>query len=553
MRVRQRGRARTAAPASLPRRMFLTGVAAAGLEGALASCASTQKHPTWPKASACDPAHCTMVDVHCHIFNGADLPISGFLSHHLAPAPADWTRPVADLVRGPINELAPGGAEELATLASAFGDAAPVVPSAASRARQEALSQSVRRLVAAAPARLRSLGSPDGFAHALGLTLLGRAELAATLAQAYPAANLFTPCLVDFDAWSQDAAKTPLAVQMQVQERIAKLSIVDRIGRAGARIHPLVAFDPLREARGTIMKADTYHPFKASEPFKIGTKWSDADALGAVDGAAWAKRLAAPPPNASALALVRYAVERGGFVGVKMYPPVGFKPLGNEQWSFHQSSGLGAPLDLALRALYTYCEALEVPITVHASPANGYDLGYGDLAAPSRWAPVLEEFPKLRLNIGHFGHLAGVDQERGIRACEAWMRQASVLIQNHDNVFADMSNSQLPADDDYAKRFLDALTKTFDKFCRVKTRLMYGSDWWMNTIDENDAQFLDGFVARLSGAFDESTRQTLMGTNALRYLGLLDDSGKKPIASLNRKRLQTFYESQTQPAWLKDG
>ncbi len=422
--------------------------------------------------------------------------------------------------------------------------------------RRRALSHLQRRkkVVAEAPARLRSLGSPDGFSHALGLTLLGRAEVAATLAQTYPTVDLFTPCMVDFDAWSNDAPKTPLADQLRLQERIAKLSIVDRIGRPGARIHPLVAFDPLREARGAISndKDKSYRPFNANEVFREGTKWNGADALPAADGATWERSLAAPPPGATALTLVRYAIERGGFVGVKMYPPVGFKPIENAQWSHHQASGLGESLDLALRALYTYCEANDVPITVHASPANGYDLGYGDLAAPSRWAPVLKEFPKLRLNIGHFGHLAGVDAERGIEACEAWIRQASVLIQDNDYVFADMSNSQLPADDDYAKRFLDALHKTFDKHCRTKSRVMYGSDWWMNTLDENDAQFLNGFVARFDKAFDTATRQTLMGANALRYLGLLDDAGKKPSVNQNRKRLQAFYATKPQPHWLKD-
>jgi len=358
--------------------------------------------------------------------------------------------------------------------------------------------------------------------------------------------------MVDFDAWSNDVPKTQLADQIRLQERIAKLSIVDRIGRQGARIHPLVAFDPLREAQGAILGGSDYQPFKKKVTFEEGSKWDGADPLPAAATVAWEQRLAMPSQDASALAMVRYAIERGGFVGVKMYPPVGFKPLGNAQWSHHQASGLGKALDLALRALYTYCEANDVPITVHASPANGYDLGYGDLAAPSRWAPVLDEFPKLRLNIGHFGHLAGVDAERGIEACEAWIRQASVLIQNNDNVFADMSNSMLPADDDYAKRFLEALKKTFDTYCRTKIRVMYGSDWWMNTIDENDAQFLDGFVAQLDKAFNAPTRQTLMGSNALRYLGFLDDAGKKPAANKNRKRLQAFYDTKPQPAWLKD-
>lgn len=540
----------TAAERGASRRAFLAGTAALGLQGALAGCASTKPRPSWPKAIACAPGTCTFVDVHCHIFNGADLPIAGFLSHHLAPAPESWLRPLANILRTPIDRFSPG-VEELSTLAAAFGASAPIVPSAASKTVQEELQAQVRRLVAEAPDRLRALGSPDGFSRALGLTVLGRAEIAATLALTYPTVELFTPCMVDFDAWSNDTPKTALADQVRLYERIAKLSICDRIGRPGARIHPLVAFDPLREVRSAIMTGDAYRPFNGTEVFRDGSKWNGAQSLPPAEDASWERRLAAPPAAASALTLVRYAIERGGFVGVKMYPPMGFKPIGNAEWSHHQASGLGKGLDLALRALYTYCEANDVPITVHASSSNGYDLGYGDLAAPSGWGPVLDEFPKLRLNLGHFGQLAGVDDERGVDACEAWIRQASVLIQNHDNVFADMADSPLPWDGDYGKRFLDVLGKVFAKYCRTKLRVMYGSDWWMNTLEEGDAQFLDGFVASFDQAFGESTRQTLMGTNALRYLGLLDDDGKKPAASQNRKRLQAFYGQMTQPHWLE--
>jgi hypothetical protein len=43
-----------------------------------------------------------------------------------------------------------------------------------------------------------------------------------------------------------------------------------------------------------------------------------------------------------------------------------------------------------------------------------------------------------------------------------------------------------------------------------------------------------------------------MGTNALRFLGLLDDQGRKPPANRNRARLRRFYGALPQPAWLAD-
>jgi hypothetical protein len=53
------------------------------------------------------------------------------------------------------------------------------------------------------------------------------------------------------------------------------------------------------------------------------------------------------------LGLVRHAVELGGFMGIELYPPSGFLPIGNV---FRFGERLGAPLDAAVRALYFYCE-----------------------------------------------------------------------------------------------------------------------------------------------------------------------------------------------------
>src|SRR5205085_10765339 len=98
----------------------------------------------------------------------------------------------------------------------------------------------------------------------------------------------------------------------------------------------------------------------------------------------------------------------------------------------------GQALDAALRALYAYCCAQEVPITTHASPSNQFALGYGQLAAPLHWAPVLRDFPTLRLNFGHFGHDTGALGADGIGAPSAWMRQAAEIIQAYPQVYADL-------------------------------------------------------------------------------------------------------------------
>lgn len=90
-----------------------------------------------------------------------------------------------------------------------------------------------------------------------------------------------------------------------------------------------------------------------------------------------------------------------GFMGVKMYPPLGYSPdyksKDNPPW-----------LNKNLFELYTFCSKNKVPITAHTSP--GGIRGFGSsprkasrLAHPIEWFNVLNDFPKLKVNLAHYG------------------------------------------------------------------------------------------------------------------------------------------------------
>ena len=322
-----------------------------------------------------------------------------------------------------------------------------------------------------------------------------RAAIAATLAEMFPSVALFTPALVDYDAWSEDAAPTPLATQIQIQETIARLSVQGKIGRGNARFHPFVAFDPRRdvEAGGT------------------------------------------------ALAMVRQAIATGGFVGVKVYPPVGFAPLDNAR--LRPRAPLSARLDGALRGPYAFCETEEVPITTHASAANEYGIGLRELVAPERWGVVLKSHPTLRLNFGHFG---------GEETTASWVHQAAALVQNHPNVYADLSNSPLVYDVAYAAKTAVVLRDIVARYPKVKRRLMYGSDWWPSRLDPDAALAVTRFRTTLAEVLTPDEVTDVMGRNALRFLGLLDDVNR-PRAGKTAARLRKFYGGAPLPPWLWAG
>jgi predicted TIM-barrel fold metal-dependent hydrolase len=259
--------------------------------------------------------------------------------------------------------------------------------------------------------------------------------------------------------------------------------------------------------------------------------------------------------GAGAIELVRHAIEVAGFLGVKVYPPVGFAPAGNGTWlAGTPREAEGHQIDLALDAFFAYCEAEEVPITTHASVGNLYALGFENLVRPQSWGPVLKRHPKLRLNLGHFGHDEGIDDRRGLKACEAWMRQAFALIERYENVYADMANSALAYDDAYAKRYLGYLAQLIGGNAdhKLTRRIMFGSDWWLNRLGPKSETFPEKFAQHFhsaEGALGPSITRNVMGYNALRFLGFIDDQNRVRDGRA-AGRLRSFYGEMPKPAWL---
>jgi len=454
------------------------------------------------------------VDVHCHTFCSADLPIVGFVAHQipglteLSRLFTRWPEIVVRTLLGAVttlpNAIAPSGDVELTMLRGLTGRPGPPiipVPPLPPGALDGLLASAAGHLPFSVGAEQRRVVTRA--LEALYVTAHGRASIAATLAQAFPTVSLFTPALVDYDAWSDDRAPTPLWQQILIQEQIARLAAAGRVGRPDARFHPFVAFDPRRQVEG--------HGGGPARPVS-------------------------PGPLSSALELVAYAVESGGFLGVKLYPPVGFAPIDN--LPLQPRLPIATDLDRALLALYGYCAAGEVPILTHASASNEYALGLRFLVEPVRWAPVLERFPSLRLNLGHFGG-----------ELRNWTEGAVALIDRYPNVYADLSNSALVYDDAYAAQLRTFLGELWARHPKIKRRLMYGSDWWLSMLDPAAGRAVERFRSVLGGLLSPDETADLMGRNALRFLGLLDDQNR-PRAGAASRRLHAFYAGAARPAWL---
>jgi len=256
----------------------------------------------------------------------------------------------------------------------------------------------------------------------------------------------------------------------------------------------------------------------------------------------------------TAFDLAEIAIENMGFVGIKLYPPMGFLPIGNV------GSGLSYParaanipnfpakLDAALDALYAWAAKEGVAVMAHATNSQSAAGGYALRARPDHWAPVLAKYPALRLNLGHFG---GFDEAgNGNTLNETWEYMFGHLGESGaSNVFADMSylSEVLPGGTPAEHRtillgYLRAFLQQYDPNCE---RLMYGSDWAMLLREAKYEDYLDSFRSYVSGLrLSESARARLYRDNAVRFLGL---SKNAPT----RRRLEAYYAGHgLDPVWL---
>ncbi len=516
------------------------------------------------------------VDVHTHIFNGRDIPIAAFLTKIVAPehANGNLTQQFALKLERMVYKLAPTADKEIARLndfleiqkrtGRTLEDMLSEDAAAADKAYAEELARELSvdekfrndyfkdlqtrieelkklggRLEAAQKLgnEIRALGNVGTLsekdtvqlqqieAQLAGLQLLnwGRkftrfrslnarqllssfrvfnvAVLANSSNCALGAVDLFLPALVDFDYWlgEGDTGKsTPMDKQIEIMERIVRLS--------SGRIHPLIAFDPLRDIK------------KSGE----------------------------------SLRLVMAAAEKG-FVGVKIYPPMGFAPFGNvtrnepPQWSDGDFKKFAAELDDSMIRLFSFCQDKGFPVLAHANRTNGPSREFEDLAGPIYWELALAKFPQLRVCFGHFG---GEDGFARKSPSLEWQKGFIALMNKYEYTFADTAYFAGILGADSGKQIADSLRVMFKNGGdKIASRMLYGSDWLMLAREQGWGRYYERFrkvIKEIEGP-NGKLSERFFGKNALIFLGLA------PL-DLNYKRMETYYRrgKLPKPKWFLD-
>lgn len=281
-----------------------------------------------------------------------------------------------------------------------------------------------------------------------------------------------------------------------------------------------------------------------------------------------------------ALRVVRSAIENHHAWGVKVYPPSGYRPAGNDvsrragalftrypgrQWDARYR-GLGrnrnAALDRRLEELLVWCIEKDVPVFVHSGTGEfEARKGYGiHNSNPRYWREFLEDHPeadgspcRLRLCLGHAG---GDDFWFGGSEHADWGREVYDLCREFPNVYCEITTHAELTDPAKQAYFVDHLARLFAEPVDGRVaghkhpqrfpfseKLLYGTDWYL----PEAAERANVLRATQQAFLHEKLRPHFadyFNRNALRFLNararLRDTS--RPVPPAVRKRLGALLE-----------
>ena len=147
------------------------------------------------------------------------------------------------------------------------------------------------------------------------------------------------------------------------------------------------------------------------------------------------------------------------FVGVKVYPPLGFHPWPQDDNGKEQEK---------VELVYKTCVEKGIPIITHCSTGGFKTIDDNKkLTTPDNWEKVLDKFPNLKLNFAHFGY----DSK------EWWEKINSLLSKtNVYTDFSDLANSD---------RFYKKLKRELENGGKKKEKVLFGSDFMINLLSSD--------------------------------------------------------------------
>jgi predicted TIM-barrel fold metal-dependent hydrolase len=286
------------------------------------------------------------------------------------------------------------------------------------------------------------------------------------------------------------------------------------------------------------------------------------------------------PDLRSPIEVVTTAIEQQGFLGAKLYPPMGFRPWFNSElrnedfgdkvkpWieqlklkTKNSDFQLGPALDAELMKLYSYCLMNDVPVMAHCSNSQTSFTGSGERASPEYWLRLLDRsdpasgipLTKLRLNLGHFGSIwcheradvqdpnADSETER-CHVAYSWPEFIVRAISpgengevRYPNLYFDLGDLGTITENPKAGSWLRMLleSRTEPERRAILSRMVYGTDWmFLVLFGKPHVNYINSVYDLVSEWPGASAK--IFHENAARFLGLTKDGR-------TAERMRAFY------------
>tara|TARA_B100000678_G_scaffold285032_1_gene287490 strand:- start:549 stop:2243 length:1695 start_codon:yes stop_codon:yes gene_type:complete len=309
--------------------------------------------------------------------------------------------------------------------------------------------------------------------------------------------------LVDYDRWLQDDPKKDLdhADQIEFWTRYEKVA---RRKGSPIQLHTFAGYDPLKHA-GQRLAGET-------PSFETMLGWVDADEAGA------SHRIA----------------------GFKLYPPMGFNPSSNRDFSLpcdcrgaHQvktwweKAGwdvdrIGEELDISLDCFFRACAKRDIPMLAHAANSLASMPGAGAKASPKYWlerARTVRDWGgnPLRVCLGHF-HTS--PENADYLAQIIALNRPTSSGRPGARIYVDMSYDQ-DILDGHPTTILDFYAGVCEAAGDDGRHILFGSDWIMLGREPEAGNYLSQFrAAAADHCFWHDKVDRLFRRNLLEFLKL---------------------------------
>lgn len=484
------------------------------------------------------------IDVHAHFFNASDASVVGYLTHsssHGHPRLEKFLEKMQGVLQALIH-FAPTASEEYESLQGLMSTKRDLSPQAMEDVLRSQVATRREAIARAVADEMRRSGVTADFGAGVD-TAKGLEPVPTDAAQVRA---LLDPDRPDGDGKSLRAAGTTVPgvfrfIGSMLQERWMNL----RAFRRG--------FEPagIGAAFGAMVDFDHWYRVPALSPLpdqvrlhSLLSLFSDGYMLPLVAYNPWSDI----EDNGATLALLTDAVEHHGFIGAKIYPPIGFRPARNaahpagSKWCWPDPDRLNERLG----KFFSECARLGIPVLAHANATQGRD-GEQDLySEPQGWANLIADLAGRKqvplLDLGHFGG-DGSDGEG--KAADDWPVGFAKLMDDGGGkgVYGDLGYwsglRTCGTGDKACATALARLDAARSAFPRLGERLMYGSDWFMMIKEVAWKEWPDDIAAALQGRGFDLGR--LFRANAIDCYGLAPGGA-------NRMRVERFLGRA--PSWL---